>query len=179
MYEELEQRSPQKFDRIVAVSFSALFFLFCGFAATGYLLFGPSVKSNLLEDLPTTFGAELARIGTIFVTLSVYPIMLYPMVAPIRACKGTIAGLNGNSAASWATSVIVVAAMLTALMVKDLGSVNTFNGAMSSAIFVAIVPSAVGLASLDFRASGRLTLVTLLLVGMAVAACGIIFSDNY
>lgn len=179
MYEELEQRSPQKFDRIVAVSFSALFLLFCGFASAGYLLVGPSVKSNLLEDLPGTFGAELGQLGTILVTLSIYPIMLYPMVAPIRACTEPIAGMSINSAVTCATSVIVAAVMLTALVVKDLGSVNTFNGAMSSGIFVAVVPSAIGLASLDYRAFGRLALFTLLLVGLAFAVCGIIFDDNY
>jgi len=179
MYEELEERSPQKFDRILAVSFSALLFLFCGFASAGYLLIGPSVKSNLLEDLPSTFGAELGQLGIIFVALGVYPIMLSPMVAPIRACTEPIAGMSVNSAVSCATSVIVAAVMLTALVVKDLGSVNTFNGAMSSGIFVAVVPCSIGLASLDYKAFGKLALVTLLLVGVAVATCGIIFSDNY
>lgn len=179
MYEELEQRSPQKFDRIVAVSFSALFFLFCGFASAGYLLVGPAVKSNFLQDLPGSFSAELGQLGTILVTLSIYPIMLYPMVAPIRACTEPIAGMSIDSAVACATSVIVVAAMVTALFVNDLGSVNTFNGAMSSAIFVALVPCAIGLASLDCRAFGRLALFTLLLVGLAFAAGGMIFSDNY
>lgn len=180
MYQELEHRSPQKFDRIVAVSFSALFCIFCGFSILGYLLVGPKVQSNILQDFPENLGATIAQIGIMLVVACVYPIMVYPMIAPIRAdLGGSIYGINRTSIVTGAKVVIVLAAMFTALCLDSLGFVNVLNGAMSAGVFVALVPSVVGMALLDTSSIQKVALGILLVGGSALSCMGFVFSDNY
>merc|ERR1711988_1884263 len=93
MYQELENRSPKKFDRIVAVGFSVLFIIFCGFSTLGYLYVGPGVHSNILQDLPNNIWANAAQLGTIIVVACVYPIMVYPMIAPLETVNSNFGGL--------------------------------------------------------------------------------------
>lgn len=179
MYEELEDRSPQKFDKIVAVGFGILFFLFCGFSIVGYLLIGPEVQSNILKDLPHNIGSSIAQVGTMLVVSCVYPIMVYPMIAPILAGQGRILGVSRRIVAVVAKVVVVIAVMFTALFVEQLGLVNIINGAMSAGIFVALVPSVIGLALLESGTCTKVGLLLLLIVGITVSAMGLVFSDNY
>merc|ERR1712050_754804 len=107
MYQELEDRSPQKFDKIITTGFSALFVIFAGFSVFSYLLYGPGVESNILQNLPINIGSDVAQIGMMIVVACVYPIMLYPMVAiqPIAS--------RGVGAQQVAKIIIVVLALLT------------------------------------------------------------------
>merc|ERR1712032_221890 len=63
MYEELEDRNPAKFSRIVAVSFTVLFGIFALFAVLGYFVFGAGVHSNILVTLPHTAWGHASRIA--------------------------------------------------------------------------------------------------------------------
>lgn len=177
MYEELENRSPQKFDKIVAVGFGVLFLIFCGFSALGYLFIGPKVQSNILADLPHNVWADAAQVGSIVVVACVYPIMVYPMIAPLQGAS--LRGLPSRTVASVAKGVIVVAAMLAAFFFDSLGFVNIVNGAMQAGIFVALVPSAIGLLLLDGGVFKKAALVVLLVGGLIVAGSGFVFSHNY
>eukprot|EP00747_Dinoflagellata_sp_TGD_P074934 gnl/TRDRNA2_/TRDRNA2_158519_c0_seq2.p1 gnl/TRDRNA2_/TRDRNA2_158519_c0~~gnl/TRDRNA2_/TRDRNA2_158519_c0_seq2.p1 ORF type:complete len:484 (+),score=50.15 gnl/TRDRNA2_/TRDRNA2_158519_c0_seq2:158-1609(+) len=84
MYEQLERRSPQRFAACLGGSFGFVFILFTGFSTVAYLTFGSSIHSNVLLDLPETSSAMLARLGLGVTVLSVYPMTLGSMVAPIR-----------------------------------------------------------------------------------------------
>jgi len=180
MYQELQDRSPQKFDRIVTVAFSTLFFIFCAFSVFGYLLIGPAVSSNILQDLPKGVGGSIAQVGTILVVACVYPIMVYPMIAPILALGShTILGMSRGMLVAMAKVSIVAAAMITAAFVVKLGDVNVVNGAMSAGVFVALIPSAVGMLLLDVGFVQRLALSVLLVVGLGVSALGLVYKDNY
>jgi len=176
MYQELEDRSPRKFDKIVAVGFGTLFFMFCGFATIGYLLIGPTVDSNILNDLPRNAASNVARVGTMCVMGCVYPIMVYPMIAPIH---GPLFGVPRDQVVTVAKFVIVLAAMCIAYITADLGEVNVINGAMSVGIFVALIPSVLGLVLLETSTPYKVALVVLLLAGMGLCAAGFIFSKNY
>lgn len=178
MYQELEDRSPQKFDKIVAVGFGVLFFIFCGFASVSYMLYGPTVESDILTQLPHNAWGDLAKIGVIFVVACVYPIMVYPMIAPLIASDGMF-GMSPTVLATSAKFVIVLGALLVASRVDSLGVVNVINGAMSAAVFVALVPSVVGLCLLDTSPPGKIALTVLLVVGLLVSGLGFIFKENY
>jgi amino acid permease len=177
MYKELENRSPQKFDKVVAVGFEVLFLIFCGFSTLGYLFIGPKVKSNILEDLPHNVWADMAQVGSIVVVACVYPIMVYPMIAPLHGVS--LRGLPSRTVTSVAKVAIVVTAMLTAFVFDSLGFVNVVNGAMCAGIFVALVPSVVGLFLLDGGVLKKAALVVLMVGGLIVAGSGFFFSDNY
>merc|ERR1712066_390195 len=173
MYQELENRSPEKFDKIMTNGFSALFVIFAGFSVLAYLLYGPGVESNILQNLPVDIGSDVAQVGMMVVVACVYPIMLYPMVAiqPIAS--------RGVAAQQIAKVVIVLLALLTSIFVTTLGFVNVINGAMSAAVFVALIPSLFGLLLLDTGALHKVALVLLLVGGLCVSGMGFVFSDNY
>jgi len=178
MYRELEDRSPEKFDRIVAVGFSALFIIFCGFATFGYLLVGPKVNSNVLTNLPKDHWSSAAKLGVIFVVACVYPIMVYPMIAPLQS-GGFLKGRWQEVGITIAKVVIVCAALVVSACVESLGAVNVVNGAMSAGIFVALVPSVVGLTLLDVGCCHKVALCFLLVFGLMVSGAGFVYSDNY
>lgn len=60
MYKELENRSPDKFGRILLMAFSTLAVLFIFLSVAGYVAFGPTVNSNLLVSLPHNTAMNVA-----------------------------------------------------------------------------------------------------------------------
>jgi len=179
MYEELEDRSPEKFDKIVAVGFGCLFLIFCGFSIVGYLLIGPQVQSNILEDLPKGPWTSIAQAGVMLVVACVYPIMVYPMIAPI--CSGDVRmfGMNRGMVVIFAKVAIVACAFFAATFVHSLGIINVINGAMSAGIFVALIPSIFGFVMLEPGPYKKVAFLLLLVCGLVLAALGLVFSDNY
>jgi len=166
MYEVLEDRSPRKFLRVVLVAFGSLTLLLSLFCVVAYLAVGGKVQGNVLLDLPHTTWNSVSRAGIIVVILAVYPIMLMPMVAPLRSVDALIFVLPGtvdersvlreenreqlaikrrNLAVSVVTVGIIFFSFLGAMMFDDLGPLNAFNGALCVGVFTALGPGLVGL----------------------------------
>lgn len=181
MYKQLEDRSPQKFDRIVAISFCVLFVLFSGFSTICYLLIGPQVSSNVLEDLPHNIGSLIAQGGVILVVACVFPIMVIPMIEPLETMQIRVldSSKTRNTFIALVKVFIVAASWLVSVFVRSLGIVNVINGAMSAGVFVALVPSAIGFFLLDTGKCYKATLFLLLIIGLGMAGAGFVFSDNY
>merc|ERR1712050_108162 len=91
-----------------------------------------------LKDLPSGLLGTLAEVGMAGVVLTVYPLMLMPMVAPIKTQLGT-------GASSMTTAIIVLIAMFLAYVFTDLGVMVVLNGALSVSGFIALGPALVGL----------------------------------
>lgn len=179
MYEELKDRTPEKFNRIVVLSFSFLFVLCSAFAVIGYLAFGPTVSSNVLNNLPATHWGHLTRLSAAAAVLAVYPIILNPMIAPLR--NPTL--VTNQTIAPLATGAVVMASMITATFVDDLGFVNVVNGSLSCGAFVALAPSLVGLylmgAEKCMAVEWRAAMYGLIVFGSICAVLGAILTDNY
>lgn len=178
MYKEMEDRSPAKFDKVVAVGFSVLFVLFSGFSALGYMFAGIDSDSDFTENLGSSLGSKIAKAGVMLVVLFVYPIMVYPMIAPLESFE-SLSGPRQNTAIFAAKVIIVACAGLVSVFVHTLSDVNTINGAMSAGVFVALVPSCVGLYLLDTSVGEKIGLVALLVIGLALSGAGFIFTTNY
>lgn len=178
MYAELKDRTPAKFNRIVALSFLALFVLCSLFAVVGYLAFGADVSSNVLLNLPDTRWGHLSRAGGALGCAAVYPIVMLPMLAPLRS--SALACKLGSGVVAGATLCIVAASAAAALYVTDLGFVNVVNGALSCGVFVAMTPSLVGLYLLGERSAvWNATMYALVIVGTTFAVLGLLLKDNY
>jgi len=178
MYEELQDRSPKKFNRIVVVSFSFLFVLCSAFAVIGYLAFGPAVSSNVLNNLPATHWGHITRLSAAGAVLAVYPIIINPMIAPLR--NPNI--ITNRTIAPLATLAVVMASMLAATFVDDLGFVNVLNGSLSCGAFVAFAPSLVGLYLLgpnSLASEWRLAMYGLIVFGGVCSVLGAVMTDNY
>jgi len=152
MYRELKDRTPRKFLGILSGSFFTLWIFFSVFAVVGYLAYGKDVESNVLKMFPHNVVGHIARIGMLFVIMAVYPIMLMPMVAPVRTWEEPLVReAKAMGVPKYAqrlrstTAVIVIAAsvMASAYRVTNLGFVNIINGALCAVVFVGLCPGLV------------------------------------
>lgn len=183
MYGEMKDRSPGKFDLVLAASFTLLFFFFCGFAIFGYMAFGSKVESDILNNLPTGPWSLVSRLGAAVAIMGCYPILIPPVIAPLRSYfreRTTEESPVRTYMAEIATFGLVLMATLIGIVAKDLGHLNVVNGAFSTGVFVGICPSFVGLFLADeasqpkFRAS----MYVLCAVGIIFAVTGLIMTDN-
>mmetsp|Transcript_40187 Transcript_40187/g.71321 ORF Transcript_40187/g.71321 Transcript_40187/m.71321 type:complete len:422 (+) Transcript_40187:40-1305(+) len=175
MYGELEDRSPAKFNRIVATSFGILFMVFAAFAVVGYVTFGPHVGSNILEAIPHSPLGKAAKVGAAICVAAVYPIMEKTMVAPIRNLQTR----SKRLLYILATFSIVALSMFAAMAGLTLGYLNVVTGALSCGVFVSLCPSAVGLFLLDCKCSRQVLLYTLLFFGTVMGLLGLVYTKNY
>merc|ERR1711920_806289 len=83
-YTSLERRSIPRFRRTLIIALTFVFLLFVGFQTISLIAFGVRVDSNILNALPSTAYASVARISMLLVVMGVCPLILAPMVAPIR-----------------------------------------------------------------------------------------------
>lgn len=168
-YEELEDRSVPKFCLIMKKSFTFLFCLFSGFLFMSLLAFGEGVNSNVLVNLPDGLVGTLAQLGMGGVVLTVYPLMLMPMVAPVKT-------QFGKTASTVTTLGIVIVAMCIAYYATDLGLLVVVNGALSVSGFVSLAPALVGLYLVDANSTA---MYALLILGALMTVLGMCLPLNY
>lgn len=177
MYAELEGRSPRKFGRVVRHSFSTLALIFCAFAGVGYLTYGPNVKGNILDSLPKNAWGKAATVGAGLCMGGVYPIFQQAMVAPVWNMEGL------RFRRVWYAMAIVITITLTtlaALRFRDIAALNVMTGAFCAVIFVAFIPSLIGLTMLGRTSrKWRAVMLILLSVGSVAGILGLVFKDNY
>jgi amino acid permease len=189
LYESLQDRTPAKFQRVLRIAFGILFLIFSMFAFLGYSTAGPLAKSNAMLDLDKTIANDVAQIGVILMVIAVYPIMVIPMLAPLRHTDLTWFGVLrvGEEVAMkrrrrvviTTTVGIVFLSYLGALMFDTLGFVNVVDGSLCVGIFVGLQPALVGIYLLSRSStSWRLLMVGLLLLGLGMAVIGFFFTDN-
>ncbi|CAE8610696.1 unnamed protein product [Polarella glacialis] len=176
MCKELEDRSPQKFGRVMLASFSILGALLILYSIAGYMAFGPCVQSNLLKNFPDGVFSKIAQLSMVFACFAVYPIMMIAMIAPIKNCS---LEQRQKQVVASVTAGFVLASVLMALTVDQLGIVNVIDGALCLFVFVALAPGLVGLFLLDRSSTAwRASMATLITLGTILAFLGFIFLDN-
>merc|ERR1711924_248194 len=143
MYEVLENRTPQRFTKATGVAFSFVLLLFTIFSGFAYATYGPSVQSNILQDLPQNGWGSTARMSMLVAVCGVYPFMVKPMVAPLRG--GNMCFMKSEQVEDLVTLLIVLSAMTFAFYIANLGVVNAIAGALQVFSFVGLAPAAIGM----------------------------------
>lgn len=169
MYEDLHDRSPQKFSYLIAVSFSALFLIFTGYAMAGALAYGIDVPSNVLRSLRDNGWGVAGEALMMLSIAGVYPIMLLPMVAPMK-------GSRIHCLVAPTTVAIEVTSVFAAFFVTQLGNINTANGALTCGLFVGVIPAVVGYFLLG---KNVITMCLLTIVLIFISVLGFFFTDNF
>ena len=82
MYQELRGRTPEIFRSCLIKALICLFFIFAAVMISGYAVFGPSVASNVMDNMPNDTWGWLARVSMSLCVLGCYPLNLKPMAAP-------------------------------------------------------------------------------------------------
>jgi len=198
MYQELENRTPEKFYSCLVRAFSCLFVIFGVVMVAGYLAFGPNVDSNVINSFPRDSLSSAARLVFPLVIFGCYPIQIKPMVVPfIRARAAAAAAEKGFAAApllaseesglgsdtspqeqcrlsssAVVTLVIVSASSFCSLWFSSLGPLNVVNGSIQVFAYIGLIPGMTGLylcgEASSFRKSALLAMMAFASVASVV-----------
>eukprot|EP00928_Gymnodinium_smaydae_P001139 TRINITY_DN10413_c0_g2_i1.p1 TRINITY_DN10413_c0_g2~~TRINITY_DN10413_c0_g2_i1.p1 ORF type:complete len:412 (-),score=33.59 TRINITY_DN10413_c0_g2_i1:282-1517(-) len=187
MYKELEGRTPEKFRSCLTCAFVFLFALFAAVMVCGYVAFGPSVSSSVLDSLPDDVWGSMARGGMSLCLIGCYPLNLKPMSALFARTTTDAAEEGGTEkhvpscdGSLLASAVIIIGVSTTSLWVRTLGPLNAINGAIQVFGYIGAVPGIVGLYLLEGNNRGRrVALVILIIFATTLSVLGFIFTDNH
>merc|ERR1740129_1017186 len=84
LYQEMENRSIDRFIKVQVAAMIAAFCLLGGVAVSGYILYGANVTSNVLVSLPESTVALLAQASILPVVVGIYPLILYPLTMTLK-----------------------------------------------------------------------------------------------
>merc|ERR1712232_141278 len=147
MYAEMCERCPRRFTKLQVGSAAVGWVLIILVAVAGDFLYGLKVASNVLKDLPSIAASKVAQVAVIVVVSSMYPMVFYPVTAPLRQAlrkKDPLIAESRRDCTFFAVCVAVdVLAGLTASTGVDLGTVNDYNGIIWLAWFTILVPALV------------------------------------
>lgn len=197
MYRELENRSPERFAMCLRRAFLVLFLLFAGVMVGGYIAFGSSVQSNFLNNLPNDAWSYLARLAMGVSLIAVYPLHVYPFIAPIVAryrrkernneLEEAIVATEGQGSAHeekpwmmWVVTIsLVIISTVGGLYLNNLGKLNAVNGSIQVIGYVGLMPGVAGMYLLRNQSAGQL-LSYKVLIAFSIFSCiiGLIFIDN-
>jgi len=194
MYRELENRSVKKFGKCLVVALFCTFFILASVMISGYVAFGPTVNSNVLNNLPVDLSSSVARIAMVICILGIFPIFTKAMLVPVAppkivdesATNGETPLLQCDSRKDFQLSrlettmrsgVIVLAVTICSLWVRELGPLNAIIGGMQVVSYVGVLPGVCGLFLLD-RTSTIWRAAMLGLVLFAVVACLVAFLNT-
>lgn len=217
MYKEMKDRRPAAFGKALMISFSFLFVLFSLFAVVGYMTYGSSVKSDVLDNFPTIHAkhktslnipSNVAKIGMVLVVLGVYPLMMLPMISPVREYEKQMragaklllpkssdepAGPDNRQGflerqvaksprflSSVSIFLISVTSCAASFVVSDLGELNAVSGAAQASFFVGIFPTLIAYHLLNKQSQRwKIGLAFLLVSCCVLSLMGFAFKDNY
>lgn len=156
-------------------------------ASSPALRYGLNVSSNVLLDLPASPSSTFAQFSVLVVVSSTYPMVFYPVTAPLRQSMLKKDPLLRRSAAALpdasffaVCAVVVVLAGCAAASGVELGTVNDYNGIIWTGWFTVLVPAGVYWSLLRRPDAKRdfWLLVHLLFGGATTVAC-ILCKGNY
>jgi len=206
----MKVQKPSEFAKALVTAFSFLFVLFSAFAVIGYMAFGENVDSDILTNFPDintvdktalNIPSNIAKLGMVLVVLAVYPLMMLPMISPVREYEkkllkegeeedlpyveppSTIQKLVVKSPtllSTGATLLISVTAMFASFYVDSLGELNAASGAFQASFFVGIFPSLIAYYILEKNSNAwRIGLSCFALCCCVLSCMGFVFVDNH
>jgi amino acid permease len=185
MYAEMRERSPQRFAFLQVLAGITGWALVVLVAVAGDLRYGLNVSSNVLIDLPQTPLSTVAQFSVLVVVSSTYPMVFYPVTAPLRQRmrkKDSLLRVVSRPRVDAFFAVCVmfdVLAGCAAASGVDLGTVNDYNGIIWTGWFTMFVPSAVYWSLLRRDAKRDFGLLLHVLFGVATTFACIVWKGNY
>jgi len=189
LYANLNNKSPESFQQIMATAFIIVFFIFATFGITSYLMFGKNIKSNILLEFPQNIFGYVGIGGVSLVVLSVYPLILNPIIEPfldkeyisIEEGSGKPLGnrMGNRSKKAMYVTTLSSAALFISFFVTDLGIVNVITGALSALCFVFITPSLLALNFFKLTQLQQLVIYGFMFFGSLSALAAFRYTDNF
>ncbi|TPX36520.1 hypothetical protein SmJEL517_g01181 [Synchytrium microbalum] len=144
VYNELLGNTPKRMSMVICSAVPMAFSIYQVIGITGYVTFGPDVKSNIIANYPTNSpfvtGGQLAIAILVLVS---YPLQIHPARASLDRIIGRRVDPTSPIPAlrfTVLTTVLVLSGYLLAVSVKSLGSILAFVGATGSTTICYILP---------------------------------------
>lgn len=135
----------------------------------GYALYNSTISGNILKDLALTHTdwkmwlGVAASMGMGFVVLTIYPLMVIPMVCTYESKK----------AKTLATIIVVILSVLVAYG-GECATLNIICGAVGTIFFIGVVPAACN----HFMLKGSKVMTVLLLIIGAAGILGVVYNKS-
>lgn len=152
-YNELQDRTPERFAGVVNFSFLASAAVYLVVMLAGYFTFGSVSTVPILSNYATTdMLCFFARLATFVSIISSHPLLFFSTrdvtISTLKAC-GFTADFSPSSP-RWRLISVVMLTLLTvaAVVTSDVGFVVSLNGALFGSGLIFCVPTAVFLSAL-------------------------------
>ncbi|CAH9092095.1 unnamed protein product [Cuscuta epithymum] len=154
IYNELEERSPEKMYRVGRVTTVICVLVYVSTAVSGYLLFGKETESDVLtnfdKDLGIPFSAALTyivRMGYVFHLILVFPVIHFSLRQAVDALFfKDYAPLTESRRRCLALTVVLLGLVyLSSTMVPNIWTVFKFTGATTAVSLGFTFPSLIAL----------------------------------
>ncbi|KAF4387728.1 hypothetical protein G4B88_004055 [Cannabis sativa] len=154
IYNELEDRSPQKMNRVGRLTTALCVVVYASTAISGYLLFGKDTESDILtnfdKDLGIRFSSALnyiVRVGYVLHLILVFPVIHFSLRQTVNALLfEKSAPLSESRKRSLALTVVLLALIyIGSTMVPNIWTAFKFTGATTAVSLGFIFPSLVAL----------------------------------
>ncbi|XP_062089934.1 amino acid transporter AVT6E [Humulus lupulus] len=154
IYNELEDRSPQKMNRVGRITTVLCVVVYASTAISGYLLFGKDTESDVLinfdKDLGIRFSSALnyiVRVGYVLHLILVFPVIHFSLRQTVNALVfEKSAPLSESRKRSLALTVVLLALIyIGSTMVPNIWTAFKFTGATTAVSLGFIFPSLIAL----------------------------------
>lgn len=153
-----------------------VFVLFSAFVTAADFAYGAvGMEENIMNNLPHNMLSNVAQLGMLVCISAVYPLMVAPMVAPIKNM------VQNKEFWGAVTSVfIVIVVLMTGVLFTGLGKVNVYNGVISVVACGSVSPAVVGLYALGRQGVWhKLRMYGLIAFGIVIGILCAVYTDNY
>lgn len=163
IYNELEQRSPQKMNRVGRLTTVLCILVYASTAISGYLLFGVDTESDVLtnfdKDLGVRFSSAInyiVRVGYILHLILVFPVIHFSLRQTVDALvfEGSPPLSESRKRSLGLTVILLVLIYIGSTMIPSIWTAFKFTGATTAVSLGFIFPS---LVSLRLRHQGDLS----------------------
>ncbi|RDX68014.1 Amino acid transporter AVT6E, partial [Mucuna pruriens] len=154
IYNELEQRSPQKMNRIGRITTVLCILVYASTAVSGYLLFGKDTESDVLtnfdKDLGIRFSLALnyiVRVGYILHLILVFPVIHFSLRQTVDALvfEASPPLLESRKRSLGLTAVLLILIYIGSTMIPNIWTAFKFTGATTAVSLGFIFPSIIAL----------------------------------
>lgn len=163
IYNELEQRSPQKMNRIGRITTILCILVYSSTAVSGYLLFGKDTEADVLTNFDTDLGIRfssalnyIVRVGYILHLILVFPVIHFSLRQTVDALvfEGSPPLSESRKRSLGLTAVLLILIYLGSTMIPNIWTAFKFTGATTAVSLGFIFPS---LVTLRLRKMGDLS----------------------
>ncbi|KAL2332492.1 hypothetical protein Fmac_020073 [Flemingia macrophylla] len=154
IYNELEERSPQKMNRVGRITTVVCVLVYISTSISGYLLFGKDTESDVLTNFDRDLGVRfssainyIVRVGYILHLILVFPVIHFSLRQTVDALvfEGSPPLSESRKRSLGLTVVLLVLIYMGSTMIPSIWTAFKFTGATTAVSLGFIFPSLVSL----------------------------------